>query len=191
MQYNTVMKKICIVDGCDRTDVVGFGMCSKHYLHNKRYGTPFRSTAEDGFHRLHPKEWNSYRSMKTRCLCETDKNYPRWGGRGIKICERWLERPNGFKNFFADMGERPEHTTLDRIDVDGDYCPENCRWADWWTQRANTHPMKGRTVGVYFSKGRQKWVADFQIGTIRKTKRFETIGQAIAQRKEWERQFVR
>ncbi len=77
--------------------------------------------------------WVSWRGMRKRCLEKGYHAYPRYGGRGIKICDRW----NSFENFLADMGERPPGTTLDRIDVNGNYEPGNCRWADWVTQAKN------------------------------------------------------
>lgn len=108
-----------------------------------------------GLRKKFPKEYNSLRSIKNRCLCKTSKNYQRWGGRGIKVCDRWLEKPNGFKNFLEDMGPKPDYSTspsgypkytIDRIDNDGDYCPENCRWA---TQKEQVYNRSNTRYFIY------------------------------------------
>lgn len=80
------------------------------------------------------RTFKSWDSMKQRCLNPNAPDYDRYGGRGITICRRWLEK---FDNFLSDMGERPEGKTLDRIDPDGNYEPENTRWATISEQQFN------------------------------------------------------
>jgi hypothetical protein len=77
--------------------------------------------------------YTCWSNMRRRCQDLNHPRYPDWGGRGIVVCERWQT----YQNFLADMGERPPGLTLDRIDVDGPYTPENCRWATASQQRLN------------------------------------------------------
>lgn len=79
------------------------------------------------------KTYVSWRQMWMRCSNPNVKQYQWYGARGIKVCDRWKD----FKNFYADMGNRPEGLTLDRIDNDGDYEPSNCRWATQQEQQRN------------------------------------------------------
>jgi predicted DNA-binding transcriptional regulator AlpA len=103
-----------------------------------------------------------WRNMKNRCLKSSDAAYDRYGGRGIKVCERWLK----FENFLADMGERPPGMTLDRIDNNLGYCPENCRWASYKEQNNNRRDNRMITF-----KGETKNMAQWctELGLSQKT----------------------
>lgn len=79
--------------------------------------------------------------MINRCTRATFVQFRDYGGRGITICERWL---HSFEAFLADMGEPPVKHTLDRIDNDGNYEPDNCRWATRTVQRSNQRKRRSR-----------------------------------------------
>ncbi len=88
----------------------------------------------------------SWSDMIQRCTNPKATGWKYYGGRGITVTDHWLGE-NGFENFLADMGERPEGLTLDRIDNDGNYTPENCRWTDWSTQ------VRNRRRPDYYDRG--------------------------------------
>jgi len=84
-------------------------------------------------------EYIRWQQMKSRCLNPSNKRFSHYGGRGINVCDSWLEPDGrGFTNFLEDMGRRPSTKhSIDRIDVNGDYCKENCRWATVKEQNTN------------------------------------------------------
>lgn len=88
--------------------------------------------------------YHSWHTMMQRCTNTNATGYKHYGGRGIKVHPDWLD----FKNFLADMGARPKNKTLDRIDNDGNYEPDNCRWATKVQQRVNQRTQKRNKTGV-------------------------------------------
>ena len=93
------------------------------------------------------REITIWKGIKQRCLNPNNKDYPHYGGRGIKLDERWLR---SFYEFYHDMGPCPEGYSIERKDVNGDYEPSNCIWADQYVQRRNTQ----RTHWVEFNDTR-------------------------------------
>lgn len=97
------------------------------------------------------REYKTWESMKTRCLNKNSKDYKNYGGRGIIICDRWI---HSFANFFADMGDKPEGLTLERINNNLGYSPENCKWATMKEQQKNKRNT--RYVSMFGHKMPQK-----------------------------------
>ena len=133
------------------------------------------------------KEYELYSGIKARCYTKSSTGYKDYGGSGITMCSRWLG-DKGFENFLADMGEIPEGLSLDRIDVYGDYSPENCRWANQSLQSYNTKRKKTNTsgrTGVGFYKG--TWVASITINSEYKSLgSYELFEDAVKAREDGE-----
>jgi hypothetical protein len=81
-------------------------------------------------------EYRAWSHLKDRCLNPRNGAYANYGGRGIRVCKRWMK----YENFLADMGRRPKNRTLDRVNNDGNYDPKNCRWATLSEQAYNRRP---------------------------------------------------
>jgi len=109
--------------------------------------------------------------MWQRCSCPTNDRYADYGGRGIRVCERWRD----FFLFVEDMGRRPEGLSLDRIDVNGGYCPENCRWADIQTQLYNRRGTVYATIGKKRKPLRQ-WCREHGVAIETVRRRYEDYG---------------
>lgn len=102
----------------------------------KRYCSNRCNATRHGYSAKRSPTYNSWTAMRDRCLNSNNRKWPIYGGRGITICRRW----DDFENFLADMGERPEGKTLDRISPDGHYDKENCRWATAKEQAETRRP---------------------------------------------------
>lgn len=120
------------------------------------------------------KTYKSWEAMKNRCSNIRSPYYPRYGGRGIIVCDRWLS----YLNFLEDMGERPEGTTLDRIDNDGNYEPDNCRWIALSAQQNNRKDTRKFTInGV--TKTFLEWRQESTIKPSTITQRYYVYGWSI------------
>lgn len=164
------LHKCCSIEGCtgkgrnkgkakNGREVFQNGFCDKHRRSWKLYGHPeyVQKNADLRSHELYA----TWSDIKKRCTWVKHKDYAAYGGRGITVCKEWLGL-NGFENFVIDMGERPPKHSIDRIDNDGPYSPENCRWANDYEQHANTRSNSG-VLGVSQVKAGGRWAAHISV----------------------------
>ena len=123
------------------------------------------------------KIYNIWGAMKARCLNPNDKAYKNYGSRGITVCSRW-SGDNGFKNFLADMGEKPKDKSLDRIDNNKGYSPDNCRWATRKQQQNNIRTNRYITLNG-ITKAIHEWCEYFGIKYETARRRIDTYGWGV------------
>lgn len=134
----------CCVEKCDAAPLAR-NLCGKHYSDWRLANVPgARERVRAAERALNRSKGNgaytNWKSMHDRCYNPKSESRPRYGGRGIAVCDRWSTRAGGsFANFLEDMGPKPDWADggIDRINPDGNYEPANCRWATMATQRQN------------------------------------------------------
>ncbi len=131
--------KNCSIPGCNNK-YMAKGYCNIHYMRIWRYNDVLH-TERERHGMVDTSEYKTWQDMKERCYRINNDHYHRYGGRGIIVCDKWK---NSFMAFFADMGLKPfPKAQIDRIDNDGNYEPENCRWV---SQKENARSRKKLTM---------------------------------------------
>jgi len=176
------MTKQCNIEGCDKKHVAK-GYCIAHYRKFTRYGDPLGGRRPNERHGMHGTLlYDRWVHIKQRCENPASNNYLRYGGRGISICKRWSD---SFLNFYADMGEPPtQKHSIERRDVNGDYEPSNCYWADRSTQCANQRLRLDNSSGYSgVTKNHKNWQVSVRWkGVIHYLGTFDTPEEASAWR---------
>lgn len=157
--------RTCTIDWCEGYTVWQW-YCRIHYSRNRNRWSPYiikqRKWQKRTIHYLY--EW--YIELKQRCLNIKNRYYKNYWWRGISVCERWLWI-DWFTNFLLDMWDRPDWYTLDRINVNWPYSPENCRWASRHQQCWNK-TNNNKCVGVSWQKNTLKRQSHLMVNNVYK-----------------------
>ncbi len=184
----------CKIRGCKNLNIgdkgkysFTHGYCSKHLYRFQKYGDPNITSTIVGEHRTKNPLYKIYYCMKARCYNENIRSYKDYGGRGIRVCRRWMGL-NGFSNFEKDMGNRPSRRhSLDRIRVNGNYTPKNCRWATSHQQASNKR-NNNKVVGVRPNKS--KFYATLTVDGVVHSSPSMSFEDAVSYRKQLEQKYL-
>ena len=145
---------------------------------------------KSGLKKRYPRIYKIWQGIRQRCNNPNDKDYPSYGGRGIIVCENWNKTPNLFIAWALSNGYRDD-LSIDRIDVNGDYSPDNCRWATATQQARNKRIEKTNKTGVNgVHMDRGKYRATIYVSNKRiDLGRYLTLEEAVAARKRGEAEY--
>jgi len=132
---------VCSITKCDKK-YYAKNYCEMHYVRVRKHGDPSIVKRKITHNKTGTHIHWIWKAMLDRCKNPKNKRYRRYGGRGIKVCDEWKGN-NGFSNFYACVGDKPSGKSLDRINNNGNYEPDNVRWATYKQQSLNRNvPIK-------------------------------------------------
>ena len=188
--------KVCNIEECGRK-LWAKGYCDSHYKRFRRSGfkdfnkSPVFKKNNDVAGMSRSKIYKLWDGIIRRCENKNHHSYKHYGGRGIKVCERWR---SSFVNFYEDMGDKPSRIhSIDRIDNNGDYEPGNCKWSTPAEQaqnrRMNPRNTSGHT-GISLEQGKY-WRVSFERQSKRIRKNFTNKEDAVKYRRELESLWIK
>lgn len=163
-------------------------LTEEYWTHNQRFGCGFESRCKEC--NRPDRLYRKWIDMKSRCLNPNSCNYMHYGGRGIVICDEWIGK-EGFENFrtWAMSNGYTEGLSIDRIDRDGSYCPDNCRWTTRRVQNINKRPSSPNTsgyVGIKKHSSGKGWYGSVKVENVDcYTGYSENLLEAVRMRNEY------